>query len=67
MNRPESLDSESLFPFSSRRQDQHKKDNDLESFKHPRVHTLADRFRMGDLKKVPCKKFELQLPQHWIK
>ncbi|PVH71127.1 hypothetical protein DL98DRAFT_521243 [Cadophora sp. DSE1049] len=40
--------------------------DDLELLRHPRVYALADMFRMEDLMKVSCKKFELQLKQHWI-
>ncbi|KFY42048.1 hypothetical protein V494_02644 [Pseudogymnoascus sp. VKM F-4513 (FW-928)] len=40
--------------------------DDLELLKHPRVYALADMFRMEELKTLSCKKFELQLQQHWI-
>ncbi|KFY03940.1 hypothetical protein V490_00042 [Pseudogymnoascus sp. VKM F-3557] len=40
--------------------------DDVELLRHPRVYALADMFRMEDLKTLACKKFELQLQQHWI-
>ncbi|KAN0106671.1 hypothetical protein V8E51_009547 [Hyaloscypha variabilis] len=54
----ESLDSEGLLSPSYR--------DDLELLKHPRVYALAHMFRMEDLKSHTCRKFELELQQHWI-
>jgi hypothetical protein len=40
--------------------------DDPELLKHPREYALADMFRMEELKNFSCKKFKLQLRQHWI-
>jgi len=40
--------------------------DDLELLRHPRVYALADMFRMDDLKRLSCEKFELKLQTHWI-
>ncbi|RDL40791.1 Uncharacterized protein BP5553_00770 [Venustampulla echinocandica] len=41
-------------------------DDDPELFRHLRVYALADAMQMEDLKSLSCKKFELQLKEHWM-